>query len=187
MMVPTVSDYSPTHDGQSTVTRTNRPDQGVAMNATTSTFTDPPRWMEAALKIFNPAIIRMQRLGLAFGPAWLLTVPGRKSGKLRTTPVAPLIVAGERYLLAVYEETDWVANARAAGWGILARGRREERVSLAELSLADRTDLLRKLPHEAPQAAGFIKQRFGIAYEPEATAGLADKCRVFRIGSTPAA
>lgn len=159
------------------------------MNATTSTstFTDPPRWMEPALKIFNPAIVTMQRLGLAVGPAWLLTVPGRRSGKLRTTPIAPLPVEGKRYLLAVYAETDWVANARAAGWGILARGRREERVSLTELSLAERAEVLRKLPREAPQAAGFIKQRFGIAYEPDQTAGLADKCRVFRIGPAPAA
>lgn len=157
------------------------------MNSTASTFTDPPRWMEFVLKIANPSIVALQRLGLAFGPAWLLTVPGRKSGKLRTTPIAPLTVQGDRYLLAVYEETDWVANARAAGWGILARGHRQERVSLTELSLADRTEILRQLPREAPQAAGFIKQRFGIPYEPDATAGLADKCRVFRIDPAPSA
>lgn len=158
------------------------------MNATTSpsTFTDPPRWMERALKIVNPPLVALQRAGLAFGPAWLLTVPGRRSGKLRTTPIAPLTVDGERYLLAVYEEADWVANARAAGWGILARGRKEAKVSLTELSLAERTEVLRALPREAPQAAGFLRQRFGIAYEPDQTAGLADKCRVFRIGPAPA-
>ena len=159
------------------------------MNATasTSTFSDPPRWMEFALKIVNPPLVALQRLGLAIGPAWLLTIPGRKSGKLRTTPVAPLQVGGERYLLAVYEETDWVANARAAGWGILARGRKAENVSLTELPLVARTEVLRSLPSQAPQAAGFIKQRFGIAYEPDQTAALADKCRVFRIGPAPAA
>lgn len=159
----------------------------MAATVPASTFTDPPLWMELTLKIVNPPLVALQRLGLAVGPAWLLTVPGRKSGKLRTTPIAPLTVAGHRYLLAVYEETDWVANARAAGWGILARGRKQEKVSLTELSLAERTEVLRLLPREAPQAAGFIKQRFGIAYEPEQTAGLAGKCRVFRIGPAPAA
>jgi hypothetical protein len=57
-------------------------------------------------------------------------VPGRKSGQLRTTPVSPLMVEGERYIIAGLEEADWVKNARVAGWGILARGREQERVTL---------------------------------------------------------
>ncbi len=83
-----------------------------------------PRW----LKPFNRGIVALQRLGLAVGTMRLLSIPGRKSGKPQTTPVSPLAVNGLRYTVAGLEGADWVKNARAAGWGILARGRREERV-----------------------------------------------------------
>ena len=37
-------------------------------------------------------VISLQRLGLALGTMHLISVPGRKSGKLRTKPVSPLTV-----------------------------------------------------------------------------------------------
>src|SRR5215217_2715647 len=88
-----------------------------------------PGW----LKLFNPVIIALQRLGVVVGTMRLLTVPGRTSGKLRTTPVSPLTVEGKRYIVAGLEGADWVKNVRAAGWAILARGRKRERVGLVEL------------------------------------------------------
>src|SRR3712207_6049138 len=88
-----------------------------------------PRW----LKVANPVIVALQRRGLTIGTMHLLTVPGRRSGEPRTTPVSPLTVAGRRYIIAGLEGADWVKNARASGWAILARGRKEERVGLVEL------------------------------------------------------
>ena len=85
----------------------------------------------------------LQHLGLAIGTMRLLSVPGRKSGKLRTTPVSPLVVNGQRYIVAGLEGADWVKNARAAGWGILACGRKEERVRLVELPVEEREPILR--------------------------------------------
>jgi hypothetical protein len=72
-----------------------------------------PRW----LKFANPVIVALQRRGVVIGTMRLLAVPGRKSGQLRTTPVSPLMVEGERYIIAGLEEADWVKNARVAGWG----------------------------------------------------------------------
>lgn len=155
------------------------------MNPATTTFTDPPRWMELATRVFNRPVVALQRLGVAFGPTSVLTLPGRKSGKLRAAPVAVLTVDGQRYVVAVYEGSDWVANARAAGWGMLARGRKRERVTLTELGLAQRTELMRSLPAEAPSAAGFYRMRFGIDFAPDALAGLAPKVRAFRIDRAP--
>ncbi len=117
------------------------------------------------------------------GPMRLLSVPGRKSGRLRTTPVSPLTVAGERYVVAVFDDTDWVRNARAAGWGILARGRKRERVTLSELPVEERAPVLREVPREVPQSARFLREGYGIRDEPEAYAALAPRCPVFRIGS----
>ena len=52
-----------------------------------------PRWLELA----NPLIVALQRRGVVIGTMRLLSVSGRKSGKLRTTPVSPLMVEGERF------------------------------------------------------------------------------------------
>jgi hypothetical protein len=61
-------------------------------------------------------VISLQRLGLAIGTMRLLSVPGRRSGELRTTPVSPLTMSGLRYVVGL-QDADWVKNARTAGWG----------------------------------------------------------------------
>ena len=79
----------------------------------------PPWW----LKYVNKVMIGMQRLGVmgAKGPV-ILVVPGRKTGKLRSTPITPMTVDGERYVLGGLPGGDWAANARAAGGGRAAAG-----------------------------------------------------------------
>jgi len=72
-----------------------------------------PGW----LKFANPVMVALQRRGVVIGTVRLLSVPGRKSGKLHTTPVSPLTVDGERYVISGLEDADWVKNARIAGWG----------------------------------------------------------------------
>ena len=78
-----------------------------------------PRWLKPA----NRVVIALQRLGLAIGTMRLISIPGRKSGKLRTTPVSPLTVDGKRYIVGGFPRADWVKNARTAGWGIATRSR----------------------------------------------------------------
>src|ERR671932_1225274 len=114
-----------------------------------------PRW----LKLANPVIVALQRRGVVIGTMRLLSVPGRKSDKMRTTPISPLTVDGKRYIIAGLERADWVKNARSAGWGILARGRKQERVVLVELSVEERASVLRELPHKVPRVARFLRQR----------------------------
>ena len=63
----------------------------------------------------NRVVVALHRRGLAIGTMRLLSVPGRKSGELRTTPVSPLTVDGKRYVVAGLEGADWVKNARVAG------------------------------------------------------------------------
>jgi deazaflavin-dependent oxidoreductase (nitroreductase family) len=136
-----------------------------------------PRW----LRVANPVIVALQRRGLVIGTMRLLSVPGRKSGRLRTTPVSPLTVGGKRYIIGGFEEADWVRNARAAGWGILARGRKEERVTLVELPSEERGPILRKFPREVPHGVQFFRQLYGVSGEPEEFAALAPRCPVFRV------
>ena len=50
----------------------------------------PPRY----LKPMNKVMMAVQKLGVPTGPALVLTVPGRKSGKPRSTPMTPFQVDG---------------------------------------------------------------------------------------------
>lgn len=83
----------------------------------------PPRY----LKPMNKMMMAVQRLGIPTGPAMVLTVPGRRSGQPRSNPMTPFEFEGGLYAVAGYPGADWAANARAAGTGILARGRRSGR------------------------------------------------------------
>ncbi len=136
-----------------------------------------PGW----LKIVNPAIVALQRRGVVIGTMRLLSVPGRKSGKLHTTPVSPLRVDGERYIIAGLEDADWVKNARIAGRGILVRGREQERVNLVELPLRERAPVLRAFPREVPRGVRYFRQLYGISGTPEEFGALASRCPVFRV------
>jgi hypothetical protein len=111
-----------------------------------------PRW----LKFANPVIVALQRRGVVIRTMRLLSVPGRKSGELRTTPVSPLATGGKRYVIAGFKGADWVNNARSAGWGILARGREQARVSLIELPPRERGPVLREFPHKVPHVGPIL-------------------------------
>ena len=136
-----------------------------------------PRW----LKLANPVIVALQRRGVVIGTMRLLSVPGRKSGELRTTPVSPMTTDGERYIIAGFEGADWVKNVRSAGWGILARGRKEERVNLVELPTGERAPVLRKFPPKVLHGVQYFRQLYGIDGTPEEFEALASRCPVFRV------
>jgi hypothetical protein len=108
-----------------------------------------PRW----LKPVNRVIVLLQGLGIAFLTFHVLSVPGRKTGRQRPTPVSPFSVEGRRYIVS-FGQTEWVRNARAAGWGILGRGRRRQRVRLVELGLEEREPILRQFPVQIPAGSG---------------------------------
>ena len=139
----------------------------------------PPRW----LKPMNRVLLALQRTGLGMRELPVLTVPGRRSGEPRRTPITVLDHDGERYLLQGYPRTDWVANVRAAGHlaELTVRGR-TERVRLVELDTAAATEILRVWPVRVPQGAKIMKDA-GVVAEttPDAFAALAGTLAVFRI------
>jgi deazaflavin-dependent oxidoreductase (nitroreductase family) len=142
----------------------------------------PSAWLRPA----NRLIIGLQRLGLAFGPQQLLTVPGRRTGKPRTTPVAVVPIAGSRYLVQAFPGAVWVENARAAGAGVLARGRTRERVRLILLPVGERAAVLRELPVVAARATGiFVRSGMVATADPDGFAAAAPRCAVFRIEADP--
>jgi deazaflavin-dependent oxidoreductase (nitroreductase family) len=71
-----------------------------------------------------------------------LTVPGRRTGRPRTVPVAVLEHGGERYLVSYRGESDWVRNIRASRRGTLKVRGRSEDIEVSEVPVEERPPLL---------------------------------------------
>ncbi len=84
------------------------------------------------VRIANFLTRSLIRLGLGPRYRYLLTAPGRKSGKSYSTPVTVVEIDRSRWLVAPYGEVSWVRNARSAGQVTLTRAGRAEKLSIAE-------------------------------------------------------
>ncbi|MGV0794441.1 nitroreductase family deazaflavin-dependent oxidoreductase, partial [Mycolicibacterium sp. XJ1819] len=136
------------------------------------------------LKYVNKVMIGLQKLGVTFGGKGpvVLTVPGRKTGKPRSTPVTPMTVDGARYLVGGVPGSDWAANVRAADAATLHVGRTAERVRLVEMSADQARPLLREFPIRVPTGVGFMKNAGLVTGpNPDEFETLAGRCPVFRI------
>ena len=92
----------------------------------------------------NRVVRLLLKLGLMPGPTYLLTVVGRRTGRLLSTPVTLVEEGGDRWLVAPYGDVAWVRSARAAGQITLSRGRRSETVPIRELGPADAAPVLQR-------------------------------------------
>jgi deazaflavin-dependent oxidoreductase (nitroreductase family) len=103
-----------------------------------------PYRLSPGRRAINFAVRPLARLGLIGPRTHLLTVPGRRTGRLWSTPVSLVALDGERYAVAPYGERNWVKNARAAGWVRLRRGRFDERLAVEELAAREAVPVLRR-------------------------------------------
>ena len=129
----------------------------------------PPSWMVR----LNVAMLRR---GLRIGSQHLLSVRGRQSGQVRSTPVSIATVDGERYIVAAFADAAWVGNVRAAGSASLARGGRVEAVHLTELPTEDRGPILRAF---LQQVRGGV--RFFGSSDADSIVAAAARYPVFRV------
>src|ERR671930_776506 len=81
------------------------------------------------VKVMNPLMQALLRLGVPTGPAVLLTVRGRKSGQPHTTPVGIFERNGQRWLFAEFGQVNWVRNLRATPRAEIRKGRRRESIA----------------------------------------------------------
>jgi deazaflavin-dependent oxidoreductase (nitroreductase family) len=93
--------------------------------------------------IFNNIVAGLTKLGVSVLGSRVLSVRGRKSGELRSTPVNLLTVDGAKYLVAPRGHTQWVRNLRVAGTGELRVGRRVEVFTPTELADEAKPAILR--------------------------------------------
>ncbi|KUH89053.1 nitroreductase/quinone reductase family protein [Mycobacterium sp. IS-1556] len=135
------------------------------------------------LKYVNKVMIGLQKLGILGekGPV-VLSVPGRKTGKRRMTPVTPMVVDGHRYVVGGVPGSDWAANVRATGEATLHIGRRSERVRMVEMPVEEARPLLREFPVKVPTGVDFIKNAGLVTGpDPDEFEALAGRCPVFRM------
>ena len=137
----------------------------------------PPRY----LKPMNKMMMAVQRLGIPTGPAMVLTVPGRKSGQPRSTPMTPFEFQGGLYVVAGYPGRRLGGKRPCRGHRHAGRGRRSRQVRIVELTADEARPVLRAFPDEVPVGVAFAKRsgmvRDGTADEFEALAG---RLAVFR-------
>lgn len=85
-------------------------------------------------RVINFLVTALLIVHLAPKRYYKLTIRGRKSGRLCSTPVIVLNEDGQRWLVCPYGERQWVKNARVAGRIILTRGRNSEDVPIEEVT-----------------------------------------------------
>jgi deazaflavin-dependent oxidoreductase (nitroreductase family) len=106
---------------------------------------DPKPYRKSFWRRGVNALVRpLARLGLTGPRTHLLTVQGRRSGKLWSTPVSIVRLGDSRWLVAPYGDRNWVKNARAAGWVELRRGGSRERLAVHELEPQAAVPVLRE-------------------------------------------
>ena len=88
--------------------------------------------LNVGARLINSIFRLMTRVGVGASYRYILTVPGRKTGRLYSTPVDVIEVSGDRWLVAGYGPANWTRNARAAGEVTLSRGGRSERFRITE-------------------------------------------------------
>jgi deazaflavin-dependent oxidoreductase (nitroreductase family) len=146
-------------------------------------FVPDANTLPSSFRAVNLVMRAMSSIGLPLGPIWVLTVPGRRTGKPRSTPVSPLTVGGAQYVVAGLPGSDWARNVRAAGHAQLSRGRLRKPVTLSEITdSALKEQVMRAYPREVPRGAPmFVQVGIASSTDPDAFAAAAGRVAVFEI------
>jgi deazaflavin-dependent oxidoreductase (nitroreductase family) len=139
--------------------------------------TGPPRRSRRVpvwIRLFNPLSKLLLAVGVPMGPDVLLTVPGRKSGLPRTTPVAVAEMAGRWWLVGPFGDVDWARNLRVSGRATLTIRRVKEEVTAVEMAPAERAEFFREIVNPYlrahPAARWIVRNLDQIPEDPVAAA-----------------
>ncbi len=135
------------------------------------------------VKVFGRVLEFLLKAGVPLGPNRLVTIAGRKSGLLRTTPLAIIDVDGKRWVWAPWGEVNWVKNLRAEGRATITERGRSDEVTATELDPAERIEFFRDVlapkARSTPFGVWFIRVADGVDLNHPVAA--ADGRRVFEL------
>ncbi len=117
----------------------------------------------------------------------VLEVQGRRSGVWRATPVKLLELNGQRYLVAMYGETQWVKNLRSQRQGRLRLGGQVIDFRAEELTNQDKLAILRVYLKRWWSLVGRLTPITSPDAPDEEIAGAASMYPVFRLDEARAA
>jgi len=110
-------------------------------------------------RIINRILSWLLKIGVAPKDYYLLTVPGRITGKPHSIPVALVAEGHTLWLVAPYGIVDWVKNAKASGHVELSRGGQSESFALRELSHEEAAPILMKYLDKYPITASYFNAK----------------------------
>jgi deazaflavin-dependent oxidoreductase (nitroreductase family) len=131
-------------------------------------------------RIANWPVKRLLGLGIPLLNTYLMTVPGRKTGRKHTIPVTIAEHNGNHHLVATRGEVNWVKNVREAGEVTLSRGRSYQTLPVTELDPEDAAPVLKKFARDLPFIAHLLKTSKDAP--AERFVETADRHAVFRLG-----
>jgi deazaflavin-dependent oxidoreductase (nitroreductase family) len=138
------------------------------------------------MPLFNAVTRPLLKLGMPMAFNGLITVPGRKTGQPRTTPVAVLNIDDRRWVWAPWGEVDWVKNLRAAGQATVTLRREQQEMQARELSLEERKGFFRDVltPFSKRVPGGYWFFRFADGIDLHHPDQIAQDRRVFELKQT---
>ena len=104
----------------------------------------------AVVSFANRIAVFAMKIGIAPKYQFILSVRGRKSGRIYSTPVYIVEDNSRRLLVSPYGEVAWVINARAVGKITLTKGTETKEYKINELDLKESAPILKKYLTLAP-------------------------------------
>ena len=135
-------------------------------------------------RMFNRALGGLVGAGLGPRDYYLLQVRGRKTGRVRSTPVNVIELRGARFLVAPRGRTQWVRNVDATGELVLKQGRSRRRFRVRAVPDANKPPVL----HAYLDRFKTTVQRYfpvPAGAPPEAFVGLVARYPVFELQPSP--
>jgi deazaflavin-dependent oxidoreductase (nitroreductase family) len=121
---------------------------------------EPSPIFRLANTLVTPLISRGFPMGGERAPMALLTVRGRKSGVLRTTPVALARAGNGWFLVAVYGVSDWSQNLEEAGQAEITQNGETTDVEARRLCPQEAAPILRDSIADAPALIRRMASRY---------------------------
>jgi deazaflavin-dependent oxidoreductase (nitroreductase family) len=138
------------------------------------------------VRLFGPILKVLLKARVPLGPNRLVVIRGRKSGVLRSTPIAVLRVDRRVFLWAPWGEVNWVRNLRAAGRATIIERSGQEEVTATELDLSQRVEFFRDIlaPYARRIPFGFVFVRLVDGVDLNHPEKVAQDRRVFELHAT---